>query len=55
MNLRTLTLSSAFFLATYVSEVEAQSVDTAENGAARPTGSSGLQQGLLSLKFLADI
>ena len=44
MNLRILMLSSAFLLATYVSEVEAQSVD-----AARPTGSPSLQQGLLKI------
>ncbi|NKB33343.1 MAG: DUF3604 domain-containing protein [Pseudomonadales bacterium] len=49
MNLRALTLSSAFLLATYVSEVEAQSVDAAANNAARPTGSPSLQQGLLTM------
>jgi len=49
MNLRALTLSSALLLATYVSEVEAQSVDAAGNSAARPTGSPSLQQGLLTI------
>jgi hypothetical protein len=49
MNLRALTLSSALLLATYVSEVEAQSVDDAGNSATRPTGSPSLQQGLLTI------
>ncbi len=60
MNLRALTLSSALLLATYVSEAEAQTVDAAgsatstgaeatDNGAARPTGSPSLQQGLLTM------
>ena len=49
MNLRALTLSSALLLATYISEGEAQSVDAADNGAARPTGSPSLQQGSLTI------
>ena len=49
MNLRTLTLSSALLLSTYISVADAQSVDAAGDGAARPTGSPSLQQGLLTI------